>query len=388
MSFRSSRPTAVALVTLATFIDIVAYSVCVPVLPDLARRFGASPAVIGLLFASFGVTLLVVAIPMGAMSDRVGRKWPLVGGLLALAGATTIFAGADSLPWLFAARMMQGAADGVTWAVGFALVADLYGPEDRGRVMGYVMSGTSVAVVFGPSLGGWLYEAGGIWLPFAVVSVVSLLSAAGFLVIRPPVVERAPSMTSIWSVVRVPPVAVCCALVALTGGTIAMLEPVLPLFFNQRLGFGPAQIGWLFGGAAIASALMPFACGPMTDRWGGRRLTSMGLLAAAAWLPMMAAATNFSTALALMVVQWLLLSFVVTPSLAYMAEVTAFAGGDSYGLGYGLYNAAWAVGILSGPALGGWLFERLGFAPLVAGWSLTVIVVTLLLTGVKSTSPG
>ena len=32
--------------------------------------------------------------------------------------------------------MVQGAADGVTWVVGFALIADLYGPEDRGRVMG------------------------------------------------------------------------------------------------------------------------------------------------------------------------------------------------------------------------------------------------------------
>lgn len=388
MSLRSSRSTAVALVTLATFIDIVAYSVCVPVLPDLARRFGASPAVIGLLFASFGVTLLVMAVPMGAMSDRVGRKWPLVGGMVALAGATTIFAGANSLPLLFAARMVQGAADGVTWAVGFALVADLYGPEDRGRVMGYVMSGTSVAVVFGPSLGGWLYEAGGIWLPFALVSVVSILCAAGFLVIRPDVAARASSSASIWTMVRVPPVAVCCALVTLVGSTMAMLEPVLPIFFNRQLGLGPSRIGWLFGGAAVASALVPFIGGPMTDRWGGRRVTPVALLAAAAWLPMMATATSFRAALALMVVQWLLLSLVVTPSLAYMADVTAFIGGDTYGLGYGLYNAAWAVGILAGPALGGWLFDRFGLAPLVAGWSLTVIVATMLLTRVRSTSPG
>jgi DHA1 family solute carrier family 18 vesicular amine transporter 1/2 len=276
----------------------------------------------------------------------------------------------------------------VTWAVGFALIADLYGPEDRGRVMGYVMSGTSVAVVFGPSLGGWLYEAGGIWLPFAAVSLVSLFCAVGFLLIRPEVAARVASRPSIWSVVRVPPVAVCCALVALVGGTIAMLEPVLPLFFSTRLGFGPADIGWLFGGAAVASALMPFLSGPMTDRWGGRRLTPMGLLAAAAWLPMMAAATSFRTALALMIVQWLLLSVVVTPSLAYMADVTAFAGGDSYGLGYGLYNTAWAVGILCGPALGGFLFERLGFGELLIAWSLTVIIATLLLTRVISTSPG
>src|SRR5437763_4218174 len=152
---RSSRAAAVALVTFATFTDIVAYSIAVPVLPDLSRRLGASPTMIGFLFASFGVTLLTVSLPMGAVSDRVGRKAPMVGGLVALAAATLLFAFATSLPWLFAARLVQGAADPITWVVGFALIADRYGLEERGRVSGIVMSGTSAAVMVGPTIGGW-----------------------------------------------------------------------------------------------------------------------------------------------------------------------------------------------------------------------------------------
>src|SRR5438045_9312806 len=105
MSLGTSRKLAVALVTLATFTDIVAYSIAIPVLPDLSRRLGASPTMIGFLFASFGVTLLIVSMPMGAMSDRTGRKAPIVGGLVALAAASLLFAVAGSLPWLFAARM-------------------------------------------------------------------------------------------------------------------------------------------------------------------------------------------------------------------------------------------------------------------------------------------
>ena len=65
-----------ACITTATFTDLVAYSVAVPVLPDFATRFNAGPTTIGLLFASFGVTLLILSIPMGAISDRVGRKGP------------------------------------------------------------------------------------------------------------------------------------------------------------------------------------------------------------------------------------------------------------------------------------------------------------------------
>src|SRR5258708_36117943 len=115
MSLRGSRSVAVAAVTFATFTDIVAYSIAIPVLPDLSRKLGASPTMIGLLFASFGVTLLTVSVPMGAMSDRLGRQGPIVSGLIALAAASLLFALADTLPWLVAARQGQGPAGAVTW---------------------------------------------------------------------------------------------------------------------------------------------------------------------------------------------------------------------------------------------------------------------------------
>src|SRR6476619_2548812 len=152
MPLRQSRAAAVALVTFATFTDIIAYSIAVPVLPDLSRRLGASPTMIGFLFASFGVTLLTVSMPMGAVSDRIGRRTPMVGGLVAIAAATLLFAFADGLPWLFAARLVQGAADAVTWVVGFALIADLYDVNERGRVTGFVMMGTNIACMIGPTL--------------------------------------------------------------------------------------------------------------------------------------------------------------------------------------------------------------------------------------------
>ena len=153
-------------------------------LPDLSRKLGASPTTIGLLFASFGVTLLIVSIPMGHVSDRIGRKAPMVGGLVALAAATLLFAYSDGLVWLFAARLVQGAADAITWVVGFALIADRYGPDERGRVSGIVMSGTSVAFMVGPSIGGWMYEAGGIRAPFLLVAGLAMLGALGVRLAR------------------------------------------------------------------------------------------------------------------------------------------------------------------------------------------------------------
>jgi len=371
-----SRAVAVALVTLATFTDLVGYSICVPVLPDFARRLSATPTTIGLLFASFGVTLLAVSVPMGAVSDRIGRRVPLVSGMVALAGATALFAAARSLPWLFFARMVQGAADGVTWVVGFALIADLYRPEQRGRVMGYVMSGTSLGLIIGPAIGGWLYEAGGIWLPFVLVSVLALVCGVGFALIRPEGTDVLGPRPSIWAIVRIPAVAVFAAIVVVTAATVAMLEPVLPLFLNQRLDLSPAQIGVLFAVAAVASTVMPFVYGPLADRWGGRPLAFIGLLVTAAWMPLLGTAVGFQTALVVVGVQWVAIALIITPSLAYMADTTAGAGGEAYGVGYGVYNTAWGAGVLGGPALGGWLFERLGFVTLTVGWSIAVVLVT------------
>ena len=181
MTLRRARSVAVAFVTFATFTDIVAYSIAVPVLPDLSRRLGASPTMIGFLFASFGVTLLTVSMPSGALSDRIGRRPPLVGGMILLALASGLFSVASTLPWLFAARLAQGAADAVTWVVGFALIADLYPSEARGAVTGIVMMGTSFAFMIGPSLGGWLYEVGGMRLPFLAVALMATVAAALFL---------------------------------------------------------------------------------------------------------------------------------------------------------------------------------------------------------------
>jgi len=384
MSFRDSRSFTVALVTCATFTDIVAYSIAVPVLPDLSQRLGATPTMIGLLFGSFGLTLLAVAVPMGAVSDRVGRRLPLVAGMIALALASALFAVARSLPLLFAARLVQGAADGVTWVVGFALIADLYGPDERGRVMGYVMSGTSVALLVGPSIGGWLYAMGGIELPFVFVAALAFACAIGFLAIRTAPAAPNRAAPSAWSVVRTPAVAECAAYVVVMGATLAMLEPVLPLFFSRRLGMSPPQVGLLFGAAAGVLIVRPIVYGPLIGRWGNRRLVRLGLFLMAAWLPMLALAVGARSALALMVVEWMVLPLAITPSLAYMAEVTSGDGADAYGVGYGVYNTAWAIGLLIGPALGGFAFDRAGFPVLLIAWSAAAIAATLLLGKVQS----
>ena len=383
-SLRRSRTVAVALVTFATFTDIVAYSVAVPVLPDLSRKLGASPTMIGLLFASFGVTLLTVSIPMGAVSDRSGRKGPMVGGLFALAASTLLFAYSNGLPWLFAARLVQGAADAVTWVVGFALIADRYGPEERGRVSGIVMSGTSAAVMVGPTIGGWLYEAGGIRAPFLLVAGLAALAAVLFLWLEIPSEHTETEQVPIRVVLRSQSVAIGAAVVVVVSGTISMLEPVLPLFLTAKLGLGPARIGLIFGSGAVASAILHPIYGHMADWWGGKRLMTIGLLLVAAALPLLSVSWNYPSTIVFFVLNTMAMALVITPSLTFMAEAVSDAGVGSFGVGYGLYNMAWGAGLMGGPAIAGFVFERAGFARLTLAWLPLLIVVTVLLARVQS----
>jgi MFS transporter, DHA1 family, solute carrier family 18 (vesicular amine transporter), member 1/2 len=379
MAWRRSRSAAVGLVTFAAFTDILAYSIAVPVLPDISRRFGASPTVIGLLFASFGLTVLVTSVPMGAVSDRTGRKVPLVGGLLALAASTLLFAFAPRLSWLFAARLVQGAADAVTWVVGFAVIADLYTSAERGRVMGLVMSGTTLGFMIGPTIGGWLYENGGPQLPYLVVAAFATVAAGGLAWIHLPPPQNRQDAIALRTVVGAPAVAVCAAAVVVGGGTLAMMEPVLSLFLSSEIGLGPARIGIVFGGGAVVTAVLHPLFGRIADRSGGRRLTLVGLGAIGAVLPILSLIWSFESAVGLYALSVIAVAMMVTPSLAYMAEAVSSVGIGSFGVAYGLYNFAWALGLLVGPSAGGFLYERLGFTALTLVWAAPVVVITLLL---------
>jgi len=383
MSLRSSRAVAVALVTCATFTDLVAYSIAIPVLPDLSRKLGASPTMIGLLFASFGVTLLTCSVPMGAISDRVGRKAPMIGGLVALGAASLLFAFATTLPWLFAARLVQGAADAITWVVGFALIADLYESNERGRVTGFVMMGTSCAIMIGPTIGGWLYEIGGMRAPFVTVAVLAAIVLTLFLWYQVPDHHAAGEVVPIGLVVRVPAIAACTVVVIAISATISMLEPVLSLQLNT-LGVTPARIGLVYGVAAVVTTTMHPFIGQLADQFGSRRMTMLGLVLASCALPLLAHAWSYPSALALFVVTAAASTFIITPSLAYMGEATSDAGVRSFGVAYGLYNLAWGVGLLGGPAIGGFLFERIGFRNILLVWAPALALVTILLWRVRS----
>ncbi len=65
------------IIFLTIFVNLVGFGIIVPLLPFYAETFGASPFVIGLLFAIFSICQLIASPVLGEWSDRYGRYWPI-----------------------------------------------------------------------------------------------------------------------------------------------------------------------------------------------------------------------------------------------------------------------------------------------------------------------
>jgi predicted MFS family arabinose efflux permease len=127
---------------------------------------GVTPMLIGLAIGVYGLTQALLQIPLGMLSDRVGRKPVIVGGLLVFASGSMIAATSVSIYGVIAGRALQGS--GAIAATILALAADLTREEHRTKVMAVIglSIGTSfsLALVLGPILDQWLGVPGIFWL--------------------------------------------------------------------------------------------------------------------------------------------------------------------------------------------------------------------------------
>src|ERR671921_2545234 len=103
-------PLAVIFVTV--FIDLVGFGIVIPLLPFYATRFGASPFVIGVLFASYSVMQLIFSPVLGRLSDRHGRRPVLLFSIIGTGIGFVVMGAATTLWMLFAGRILDGITGG------------------------------------------------------------------------------------------------------------------------------------------------------------------------------------------------------------------------------------------------------------------------------------
>lgn len=156
-----------------------------PIFVAYARHLrGATPETIGLALGAYGLTQGLLQIPFGLLSDRIGRKTVVAGGLLLFAIGSAVAALANSIEGVMLGRILQGM--GAIGSVVLALVADLTRDQVRTRAMALVgvTIGLSfiVAIAVGPLFAAAIGLSGIFWL----TAVLALLGIAVTLLLVPP----------------------------------------------------------------------------------------------------------------------------------------------------------------------------------------------------------
>jgi DHA1 family tetracycline resistance protein-like MFS transporter len=270
-----------------TFVDIIGFSMLIPVLPYFVTHFGASPFVVGVLFATFSLAGLIAAPIWGNLSDRLGRKTVLIISQIGATISWAMMAFAPNITVVFIARILEGASGG-NISITQAYVADVVEPKDRGRAFGLIGAMFGAGMVFGPAGGGLLFAHFGFAAPFLAAAFLQFVTVLLTVFLLPesrekPAEEERVGFKDILACLQRPRLsAILYQKLALSLGLYGWFS-VIALYLAGQLGFSLTDTDYFFSGFAAFNVLCnAFIVGKISERFGDRAMSNIGLACLAA----------------------------------------------------------------------------------------------------------
>jgi len=279
-----SERRVVFLVGAVQFINVLDFTMVMPLGPDFARALSIPMSELGKIVAGYGQAAAIAGFLGSFFLDRFDRRKALAVAMLGLVCGTLaggLAHGARSLTW---ARVIAGAFGGPATSLSYAIIADVIPPARRGKATGAVMAAFSVAQVLGVPGALLVSDRFGWRMPFYAVATLGGAVALAAVFLLPSLTahrERAQEerVTSLRELVSRPTVLLSYSMTATLMTAGFLLIPNLAAYAQYNLGYPRERYQYLLIVAGVASFVTLHLVGRLTDRIGSFRAGSLGALA-------------------------------------------------------------------------------------------------------------
>lgn len=373
-----TRPLLIIFLTI--FVNLIGFGIIIPLLPFYAETFGASPLVIGLLFAIYSLCQLLSAPALGDLSDRYGRRPVLVFSLAGTVLSFVMLALAHSVVMLFLARVVDGLSGG-NISTARAYVADVTEPKDRARAYGIIGAAFGLGFILGPALSGVMAKIS-YTAPIWVAALLTLVATVMALVWLPETVHRSRAGTGnplryLPGLARRPLLRRVLAIDFVYWFAFAIFQTTFALFAAARFGFDASRTGYFFAAFGVLGAVVQGGfIRPVVRRLGDVSTFRLGVLFAVVGL-VAATAIHSVGVFALALVPLALGMGFGHPTVSSL--VSRAAHGDEQGRVQGAASAVESLGRTIGPVWGNASLQHYGEAvPYLS--AAAFLLLTLVLT--------
>ncbi|ETT45610.1 major facilitator superfamily protein [Paenibacillus sp. FSL R7-269] len=357
---------AMLLLMMNIFLAFTGIGLVVPIMPTYMNELGIGGSVVGLLVAAFSLTQLLVSPFAGRLSDKMGRKKIIVGGLAVFAFSELLFGLADATWVLFVSRMLGGIGAAMIMPAVMAYVADTTSSEERAKGMGFINAAITTGFIIGPGIGGYLAELG-IRVPFLVAAGAAAIVAVITLLVLPEsrsaeLREEARTrkgnndslIMQLMHSYREPYFFGLIIVFVLSFG-LANYETVFGLFVDHKFGFTPKDIAFVLTFGSIAGAVVQVtAFSWILNKFGESRVISACLLIAGLSILLTLFVHGFAMIVSVTFVVFLAMD-ILRPAVG--TQLSKMADESQQGLVMGMNSAYTSLGNIAGPIVAGVLFD-------------------------------
>lgn len=331
------------------FVEEILYGMVGPITPTAPAGI-KDEHMISTLYGAYAIGLIISTPVLGLVTDRVGRRKPMIIGTILLTLSAVLFCIGINREVMFVGRILEGMGAACVWTAGMALVAE-YHVKNRVQAMGFAMLGATTGSIIGPLFGGEMCE----WLGYrnafipAMITLFIGILLSIFLIPRGEKIERVPwkkSIDEMKGIVSDHAVLSAALAVALAAASWALMEPLFPMHLIHIANASTSTIGLLITISNLLYAFLAPMVGFVSDRVGVRNTAALGLLMTAVVLPLLALSPNIYAATTVLCLITISYAFTINPTSAELGDAVDRRGSKSYAVAYAVYNLAYSFGMI------------------------------------------